>query len=125
MTTDKIIDIWCIIDSIEPFILEKHYEDVLEILEKHLQPEKPQSECNCKWWRHCKFCRKADSGWAGIEKIFRDEINKNIDYLIKYIGLKGNIDDMKMMAVVLWTYRNTETPTQWYGKSIIEFINKQ
>jgi hypothetical protein len=58
--SDKIIDIWCIIDSIEPFILEKHYEDVLEILEKHLHQE-PEKE-----WREwiCKVCWKE---WMYLE----------------------------------------------------------
>lgn len=51
------------------------------ILERYLQPSKPESECKCKWWRHCEVCRKADSCWAGIEKLneVSPEVRNNIN----------------------------------------------
>jgi len=72
MTTDKIID--AIREIVWEYVNEAKSEyfaanKLKKLLEKHLQPEKPESECNCKWWRHCEFCRKADSVWAGIEKL--------------------------------------------------------
>lgn len=59
-------------------------KSILDEYTKTLQPSKPESECKCKWWRHCEVCRKADSVWAGIEKLnevspeVRDNINPDI-----------------------------------------------
>ena len=63
----ELVDIWRIIDSIEPYILKRHYEDVLEILEYNLSnlPKQSDKEVEIKeialdylgidWWHHKQY----------------------------------------------------------------------
>lgn len=129
METNKIID------AIREIVLEyvneaksKYLEarKLEKILEKHLQLEKPESECKCKWWRHCEVCRKADSCWAGIEKLELDLIHLWWHDVHKYKkiekmpnGRLEEIDDLKICLLGMEEQFNKNF------KKIADRINKQ
>lgn len=60
-----------------------------------------------------------------IEEQFRNEINKNVDYVIKHIWLKWNVEDIRMMMMLLGTYENLYTPTDWYWCWLWEYLENK